>query len=67
MRKWDLFTFWVFVAFGALSALAAVLGIALLFFAPPTGVMALLIAAVLGVMSFSVKRSFDTMTTRQDS
>lgn len=65
MRKWNLFTFWVFVAFGALSAIGALLGIALLFFAPPTGVITLIIAAVLGVLSFSVKRSFDSMT-RQD-
>lgn len=66
MRRWNLFTFWTYVVFGGLSAVAALAGIALLFFAPPTGVICLLIAAVLGVMSISVKRSFDSMTSQGD-
>lgn len=63
MRKWNLFTFWVYVLFGALSAIAALAGIVLLFLAPGSGLVALISAAVLGVMSFSLKRGYDAATS----
>lgn len=66
MRKWNLFTFWTYVIFGAFAAIAAVTGVVLLFLAPGGGVIALIIAAVLAVMSFSLKRSYD-FVTRGDS
>lgn len=62
MRKWNLFTFWVYVLFGAVSVIAAVAGIILLFFAPPSALVALIIAAVFGLMSFSLKRGYDSVT-----
>lgn len=65
MRKWNLFTFWVFVAFGVLSVIAAVAGFVLMFMTPMYGVIVLAFAVVLGVLSFWLKRSFDTMT-RED-
>lgn len=57
-----IFTMSVYVLFGALAAICAVGGLAMLFFAPPLGIAMLLGAAVLGVMSWQVKRTFDSLT-----
>lgn len=50
------------MAFGALATIVAVVGLVLLFFAPGSAVIALIIAAVLFVMSISLKRSYDSVT-----
>jgi len=57
-----IFTMIVFLLFGALAAVAAVGGLAMLAFAPPLGIGLLLGAAVLAVMSWQVKRTFDSIT-----
>ncbi len=63
MRKWNLFTFWVYVAFGALAAVCAVAALGFLIAGMVGGTIVLLIvAAVLGIMSWSTKRSYDSMT-----
>lgn len=62
MRRWNLFTFWMYVVFGGLAAIAAVAGVVLLFVAPGGGVVAIITAAVLFVMSISIKRSYDSVT-----
>jgi hypothetical protein len=56
------FTMVVYVLFAILAAVGAVGGIALLFFAPPLGIIFLLSAVVLGVFSWQVKRTFDSLT-----
>lgn len=57
-----IFTMVVYMLFAVLAAVGAVAGIALLIFAPPVGVVVLVTALVLGVLSWSVKRSFDSLT-----
>lgn len=57
------FTMSVYMLFGALAAICAVGGLAMLFFAPPMGIVLLLASAVLGVMSWQVKRTFDAITS----
>ena len=55
------FTMVVYMLFAILAAIGAVTGIALLFFAPPVGVLLLISAAVLAVFSWQVKRTFDSL------
>ncbi|WEK60486.1 MAG: hypothetical protein P0Y60_14390 [Candidatus Microbacterium colombiense] len=66
MRLWNRFTFWTYVAFGSLAAFAALGGVGMLFFAPGTGVVLLVVSAVLGMLSLSVKRSYDAVTRPED-
>lgn len=61
------FTMVVYVLFAVLGALGAVAGIALLFFAPPLGFVFLISAVVLGVFSWQVKRTFDSLVTDPDA
>ena len=55
------FTFSVYVLFGALAAIGAVGGVVALFFTPGVGAVMLVAAVVLGVMSWQVKRTFDSL------
>lgn len=63
MRGWNLFTFWTYVVFGAVAALSVIVAIiAMVAGALPLGLLLLVVAAVLGIMSASVKRSYDSVT-----
>ena len=62
-RFFVIFTLAVYWLFGALAVVGALVGIALLFFAPPAGIVTLIVAAVLGVMSWQVKRTWESLTT----
>lgn len=53
-----MFVFAVYVLFGALSAVFAVAGLLLVFVALPVGIGSLLVAAVFGLLSLSVNRSY---------
>ena len=57
-----IFTMVVYMLFAVLAALGAVGGIALLFFAPPLGLGVLIAALVLGIFSWQVKKTFDSLT-----
>ena len=56
------FTMVVYMLFAVLATLGALVGIAMLFFAPPLGGILLIAAVVLGVFSWQVKRTFDSLT-----
>lgn len=58
MSKWAIVSLSVGILFGALAAVAAVAGLAFLFFAPLGGVVFLIAAAVLGVFARSSLRSY---------
>lgn len=51
------FTFAVYVLFGTLAVVLALVGLALLFVAWPAGIAALLISAVMYLMTLSVGKS----------
>lgn len=61
------FTMVVYMLFAVVAAVGAVVGIAMLFFAPPLGGVLLVAAVVLGVFSWSVKRTFDSLTGQAES
>lgn len=52
---------WAWVVLGLAAGVGALAGVGLVFFAPGRGVVSLIIALILAMMSFSLKRKHDSV------